>query len=573
VDAASEDITALLVVVTLCLEAVGPLSLAAVVASSLLLASTGLLPEGLPLSWSLSDAAPWAPLVCAAVASEAAFYLACIAAAHLSSSTLGHAPGAARPGVRAWPEERRAALWRRILTDSSTTPHDFVAEWMYREGSGATSPAALLAEWAARRVGLSKARKGRAAELSAGGVAYSDLCVGDVYDWLAATFFGASRADLTPAQDREMREMVDKLEAASGALRRMPGDVDGAPSRAFATSPGIRRYCAAADAVRWRHRPLSYYAVSHGVGAAAYTPCVMRRASFERRKEEELTYWYRPVPAGTPPTEALVFVHGIGIGPAPYASFLGACADEGTPIVAVEMGAFSQRLFPCAPPSPDRFAALLHAALGRLGIERAVLVGHSLGSTFVHYATSRDGAGRVAGVALLDPVACLLHHSTTTGEFVYSSNQASLEEALMDFVFKKELWSSIVVSRNLPWHEASLWPADCSPQTPTLVAVGARDLVVAPTRVRAAFGSWQARLRGVRVLWMEQGAHGSWLADEAQGAELVAAVRSLRREASRGGRRLRLPRLRANERADGGERAAAVAGKPGTQQKLGDLGI
>lgn len=200
VDAASEDITALLVAVTLCLEAVGPLSLSAVVASSLLLASTGLLPEGLPLSWSLSDAAPWAPLVCAAVASEAAFYLACIAAAHLSSSTLGHAPGAARPGVRAWPEERRAALWRRILTDSSTTPHDFVAEWMYREGSGATSPAALLAEWAARRVGLSKGRKGRAAELSAGGVAYSDLCVGDVYDWLAATFFGASRADLTPAQ-------------------------------------------------------------------------------------------------------------------------------------------------------------------------------------------------------------------------------------------------------------------------------------------------------------------------------------------------------------------------------------
>ena len=149
-----------------------------------------------------------------------------------------------------------------------------------------------------------------------------------------------------------------------------------------------------------------------------------------------------------------------------------------------------------------------------------MLVGHSLGSTFVHYAASRDGAGRVAGVALLDPVACLLHHSTTTGEFVYSSNQASLEEALMDFVFKKELWSSIVVSRNLPWHEASLWPSDCSPQTPTLVAVGARDLVVAPTRVRAAFGSWQARLRGVRVLWMEQGAHGSWLADEAQGAEL-----------------------------------------------------
>ena len=111
-----------------------------------------------------------------------------------------------------WPCPRTAAnvsaaeFWTSASTDAvpliipGLAPHDFVAEWMYREGSGATSPAALLAEWAARRVGLSKARKGRAAELSAGGVAYSDLCVGDVYDWLAATFFGASRADLTPAQ-------------------------------------------------------------------------------------------------------------------------------------------------------------------------------------------------------------------------------------------------------------------------------------------------------------------------------------------------------------------------------------
>ena len=44
----------------------------------------------------------------------------------------------------------------------------------------------------------------------------------------------------------------------------------------------------------------------------------------------------------------------------------------------------------------------------------------------------------------------------------------------------------------------SLAPALTLNQVPTLVTVGADDLIVAPERVRAAFGSWQVRVR-VRV--------------------------------------------------------------------------
>ena len=44
----------------------------------------------------------------------------------------------------------------------------------------------------------------------------------------------------------------------------------------------------------------------------------------------------------------------------------------------------------------------------------------------------------------------------------------------------------------------TLTPALTLNQVPTLVTVGADDLIVAPERVRAAFGSWQVRVR-VRV--------------------------------------------------------------------------
>ena len=39
-----------------------------------------------------------------------------------------------------------------------------------------------------------------------------------------------------------------------------------------------------------------------------------------------------------------------------------------------------------------------------------------------------------------------------------------------------------------------MWLDDCSPQTPTLIAVGSTDAIISPDRIAAGFGSWQARL-------------------------------------------------------------------------------
>ena len=559
-------------------ELIGPVALSVVLALAAAPALAGFGPAEIDLAaFSLRHfwaTAPVTQLVGAGwIGAEAAFYLVCHAVALQATASVGHTPGTCKSGRvlgahghghTEWSTERRAEAWRRILADPSQSTEEFVSGWMYKSDAPAPSPFGLLCGWAARRAGL--ARGASAAETEAArarsDVSYGELSVGDVYEWLAGAYFSKTRTALSADEAAEIRKLVAELEAsASSPLQRRNGDghghVDSLAS--FATTANVRGQCAARDAVRWRHRPLAYYAVSHGVGATAYTHGVMIGAGFERRREGELSYWYRPARATTTATggereresgsgpaasavsattskeanDALVFVHGIGLGPAPYADFVLSCADDATPIVVLEMGGFAQRVFPRLPPSPDRFAELLDAALERLGIHRAVLAGHSLGSAYVNYAAQRDrdpanGRGRVGGVVLIDPVACLLHHATTTSAFVYNRLH-SLEEAAMDFLFKKELWSAIVVSRHLPWHEASFFLDDCNAHVPTLVTVGAADAVVPPRRVRAAFGSIKARLKGVRVLSM-QGGHGAWLNEPQLNAQLVGAVRGLRRE-------------------------------------------
>ena len=239
-----------------------------------------------------------------------------------------------------------------------------------------------------------------------------------------------------------------------------------------------------------------------------------------------------------PPKEALVFVHGVGFGPAVYEPFVTACSDVQTPVILVEIPSASQHLFPRFPPSPQRFAALLESALDSLGIDRAVIAGHSLGSAFASYALQQDrlkavDARRYGGGVLVDPIATMLHHATTTREYVYTS-LATLEDALFDFVFKKELWTGIVVSKHLPPHEASFFVEDACAHTPMLVAIGTDDTIVANRFIADQFGSADARReKGIRMHKMEGIGHGEWLFDDIHGPQLVQAVRALREVAQR----------------------------------------
>jgi pimeloyl-ACP methyl ester carboxylesterase len=105
--------------------------------------------------------------------------------------------------------------------------------------------------------------------------------------------------------------------------------------------------------------------------------------------------------AGRP---AFVLVHGIGVSSRYFERLVPALAEEGR-VVAVDLPGFgrakSQR-----PPHPldiDDFAGAVAAAMDRLGIADAVVVGHSMG-TQVAVALAVSRPDLVRAVALLGPV-------------------------------------------------------------------------------------------------------------------------------------------------------------------------
>jgi len=120
---------------------------------------------------------------------------------------------------------------------------------------------------------------------------------------------------------------------------------------------------------------------------------------------------------------------------------------------------------------------------------------------------------------------------------------SGLADAIADYLFKKELWTSRAVSRSIVFHEASFFLEDCSARRPTLIAVSDDDAIVAPDAIAGRFGTWQSRLAGVQVLRMAGIGHGGWIEDDpAQGDRLVA-VQDLRRQVSNIGRLEGVPRL------------------------------
>ena len=359
-------VVAFIVAIIMCLEATGPTSLALAVLDSSSVIDLGFDLNAPPCAGQLAVA--W-------VYVEAAFYVASHAvAARATASTWdgGLAPFA---GTAKWSQQRRRVFWRRLLT--TQPPSEFVSSWMYT-APAVPAAAELLLGWLRVPGGISPAAAAAAADSSFQGVPWSRLRAGDVYSWGARQLFAKPSCErLSPSEDAELQEIVAELEQAAGSqLLRDAGDARDTTglqpqltTAAYTPTPGVRSMCCQMDAVRWRARPLLYYALSDAVLRAAYTHRVMAARGYERRAEQELPYFYRPPSEagreeGLTP-EAIVFIHGIGVGPATYADFLEMCGDAHTPIVAVEIEAVCQRLFPRAPPTPARFATLLDDALAR----------------------------------------------------------------------------------------------------------------------------------------------------------------------------------------------------------------
>jgi len=235
---------------------------------------------------------------------------------------------------------------------------------------------------------------------------------------------------------------------------------------------------------------------------------------------------------------AFVFIHGVGVGPGPYAGLLEQIAllgleegdaeakaegrdgaDDGTLLapsaetplcIAVQVDQFAQRIAPGRPASPREFAAQFERLLDVHGVESAVVIGHSLGTAYASY-LNRFASERVAAMTLIDPICCMLHHSRTSKAFVYRPVGPSVMVACEEYYVRRELFTSNVIARHFRWHEATLWPSDCTPATPLLIVLSEEDVIVPVEALRSCATTWNARARGVQVLSLPGLGHGGWL--------------------------------------------------------------
>ena len=495
-------------VISLALRSVGPFALLLTALRSLQLVA--LLPSWRWLHWWL--------------ACEGVFYALSYAVARRLSTQIPPPPLS---------RARRRELWQRILDDPGCggSVTDFASAWFRR--SVHAPPVALLATFLPPKLRRVCQWKRGAHAATPPVVTYDELHICDVEEWLAWGLLGKRRSVLDAIEVSELRDLILDLERAAG--RRL------APPRARRVCAEFRPMRPQVDDVRWTAHPLLYYAISHLVGRELYTPRSMRAAHFGARLKcaddspgVRLSYFYRPGASESAQQPIpFVFIHGIGVGPAPYAAYLEQLGEaSGAAVIAIEVGGFAQRLslkrvlcdpgaLSVDPPPPADFAAAVQALLARHGHTSAHLVGHSLGTAYVSY-VAKHAPSVATSSAFIDPINLGMHDAGVTRAFMYTPAD-TLQHEVDNYYFKTELFTSHVVARSLWWYEAAQWPQEASADRPTLVALCTLDEIVPTDAVRDSWASAGLRERGVRVHEMDGLGHGGWLFDEEVLSGLVRA--------------------------------------------------
>lgn len=97
---------------------------------------------------------------------------------------------------------------------------------------------------------------------------------------------------------------------------------------------------------------------------------------------------------------AIVFVHGLGGSSNSWWAQLAACEARGVRAVAYDQRGAGRSTKPPGPYSVELWAEDLERVLDGLGVERAILVGHSVGCMVVEHAALRCG-DRVRGIVMV----------------------------------------------------------------------------------------------------------------------------------------------------------------------------
>ena len=191
------------------------------------------------------------------------------------------------------------------------------------------------------------------------------------------------------------------------------------------------------------------------------------------------TYWHRPHTSTT--RLPVLFIHGIGIGLYPYASFLAELnhateADGDVGIIAVEIMPISFRITHAALVKEEMCTEIMKI-LRKHKWEKFVLVTHSYGSVIAtHLLRDQTVSNMISSTLLIDPVTFLLHHPDVAYNFTFRKPKRANEYQLHYFG-SMDMGVAHTLFRTFFWSENILWKHDISGRQVTVV-LSAKDLIV-----------------------------------------------------------------------------------------------
>lgn len=374
---------------------------------------------------------------------------------------------------------------------------------------------------------------------------FDDLKRGNVQEWLAWGLFHKHdyEHEMTADQRDELDGFVARFERA---CRECDPSWQGLPE-------GYNRDCVlmkfSNEPVVHQHRPLVAYSLVHVLLQECITPLKMHWMGFSRNKFRSVTYQYRQGALGNS-TQPLVFIHGLGVGPIPYAKFLARLIEKtqdessdlyGRSLFCLELHAVSQRLMPqdlLPHEFVDDVTALFrqhHRFPEHIG---AIIMGHSYGS-FPTSWLCKMNPGLCAGVVLLDPACLLLHHTKIVFNILYRQ-PAQAVERFMDYFIKTELFFNAHARRHFFWYVNILFLEDIDTLTkPTMVLLSEDDEMLPIAECVDYIKAYNQGTRlasqshthppggPVELLYLEQCEHGGFLWNSDFRDRVVASIEKI----------------------------------------------
>ncbi|CAE6365280.1 unnamed protein product [Rhizoctonia solani] len=349
--------------------------------------------------------------------------------------------------------------------------------------------------------------------------------------WLSWSCFNASyeNAIQRPANELVLREALDMLEKRAGTKLRPAAELEASTSSSRLVTP-LRLTLDPLDIIG---RPAIFYAFT-GFVNLVYRAYLQRKFGVVHGKFGKLEYFLRqPEVVTDEAKEPIVFMHGLGIGPAQYSMFISQILREfpNRPVLVPLQPHISQAIF-----RPGHLDALnkaelvdtLRGLLEKLGwaqsddkptSSQVTFISHSNGSV-PHAWMLKAYPELLQRNCFVDPVTFCLWEGDVCYNFVYKRPVNGLD-ILMRYFVGTELGIANHIQRQFDWSANSLWFEEipsARDSKRSMFFIGGKDSIIDGERVRRYLRSHGIR-KGVR--FDPDGRHGSALVAGSEGLKGV----------------------------------------------------